>query len=675
MDDFIKKLEIPRKLHPSELDFYSEGIEINYNGKSRSKTCFGAFITLILVFCMGYLFSYYLIDAIDTENPRVQFDIVTEPDAANYSISNSDMKFFFLITDPDIDLLEYQGKYDLNGKIIPRRRLLQDEILGRTSRTLQNSTDTTSVQKSDPGMFLTHASYKKWFTLTAEYHILETVTDSTGKTNLHQVRYPVDVVPCDQASWMKDEAMQRFLDKNTFATETVKASGFCLNVNSTHEMFGDWLSSHDSYISVEISICDQATQADCDLNAFDEFTKPEGDSILFGSFSSSVNNSNKYDPFVYDFQSHGEISLSNLVKNHVDLHYKKLSVSTDHGIFFEDLVSKEIGVIGESRSIAYPTLLYNKATATFSMNHSPTLAVLRLTGSSRSDMYKRSYSTAFDFLGNFGGAMELVFLTLCIISVYTQQNLVDRELRDIVTKQLNIDELDKKSVSGDIKPKAMCCKRKQASVDEYSGEIVEKALSFEQLTRSTLVNNILVSSLIPQEILLLAPLVEALKNAKAREIEKLESAQKSNKVGLVENLTIKSLEEMKMKDPKCIKKDVKSQKNNKENKAISIIEAIGNLKSSKFEDKHPSFLNLKEEYSEFLNQIEGLINCQASKEAIQIIESSPNDIRSALAEQKGAKSSILEGPNSMNYNGLNSGRIKKVELQGQPDSRISQSDL
>ena len=88
MDAFIRKIKVPkwRKWKTAEeFDYFSEGVGISFAGDDRSKTYCGFFTTLGILAFGAYLFQYYLVNALDTTSPKIQFDIITEAQALTYN--------------------------------------------------------------------------------------------------------------------------------------------------------------------------------------------------------------------------------------------------------------------------------------------------------------------------------------------------------------------------------------------------------------------------------------------------------------------------------------------------------------------------------------------------------------------------------------------------------------
>ena len=602
MDGLIRKMEVPKKGQLEELDLFSEGVGFSFGGHDRSRTKSGALFTFIIVGCAAYLFNYYLTGALDTTAPKIQFDETIESTAISYNITNSDLKFFLFFDDPSVTVVTQEADYgdisseDEDDEEEPnydvsdtdeeeRRRLLE----GSTKRrSLQNDT----APKGD--LFLDFENYKQWLHIDVSY--VQTKSEiKNGKVRQVKKVFKVDMIPCKNASWTSDPLLAPFMESNKFATTTVKNNGYCVNLNESHNIFGNWLSQSDSAVIIDVFICSKINSTSCRTDSNDKYLG-KGLSMHLGSFTSTVDNSNRDKPFVYDYYSHGSLHLSPQSRGLFEVTYKKVKVSTDVGTVFEDSQDVEVGVIDDVSTRLISNLKMSTVDGSVTYPTPAKLASIQVRGSSKTDVYKRSYDKLFDFIGNFGGAMEFVFLSATILSIYLEEALKERKLKLICNQELGINQLPKNlgKKPSEPQPKTFCgslwfwitCKnKKESSLDTFTDEIIEKSLSFEQLLQNTLMTDLLTEHFVPKELLVVAPYYFTLQAAqKARKEEEEEEKRRLLKKNKVVNI----------REP--------IPKEEEEEEAPTFEQSLARLKSPEFDSEYPAFAALKKKYLDLEHQ-------------------------------------------------------------------------
>ena len=574
MDGLIRNLEIPKKARLEEFDLFSEGVGISFAGHDRSRTKVGALFSLMILGCGAYLFYYYLNGALDTTSPKIQFDVITESSALRYNITNSDFKFFLLFDDPSIQVVTQEADYgdissedeyedtgdagDASADEEERRRLLQGK------KDIGRRLTTSSPESGD--LFLDFDNYKKYFSIQVNY--VQTASQIKGsKVTQVNKKFPIDMIPCKKASWMNDSTLMPFLNNNDFAKKTIANNGFCFNLNESHSIYGNWLSPANSAIQIGIFICDKFTSKDCDPVTSKKL-ETEALGIYMGSFSSTVNNSNRDAPFVYDFFSHGSLHLSPQSTNHVDILYKKIRVLTDVGTIFEEKVQSEVGIIDSVSVGLKSNFIVDLNSGTLSYFSPIQLAAFEIRGSSRIDQYSRQYDKVFDFIGNFGGAMEFIFVSATVLSLFLEELFKQRRLQAACRDQLGVAALAQAKAP----PSSGCCKKRPPPGEEFAAEMVERSLSFEQLVKTTLLGEVLRESLVPPELMATAPYFLSLRLAQQERRE----APKQAKLTVMDGAT-KIEQEEKAEDEE-----------------LDFEKALEKLMSPEFEKQHPAFKGMKE---------------------------------------------------------------------------------
>lgn len=619
MDAFIRKMSIPKWKKwrtVEEFDYFSEGVGISFRGDDRSRSICGVLTTIGILAFGAYLFQYYLLNALETTSPKIQFDVITEKEALTYNTTNSDLNFFFLLPDPLIEIKFASGNYstlpeeytptdaDLYGSYSPpsdptstgtdfdpltdpgtatpdpdtgfRRRILQYENLEKVSRSnlknrlLQGAEISSSYLKFD--------DYQKYFEIAILY-IQSKNKIVSGKKVTTWTQFKIDLVPCKNVTWMLAEENKKFLDLNSYARDVIKDNAFCLAVNKSHNVFGNWLTESESFINIEITLCHPAKSSKCSTDVNTIFAPDKDQNLLIGSFSSTVNNSNYDEPFVREFKSHGDLALNTIMTNQVGVNYKRIQVVTDKGKLFEDEDTQYIGIIDEVDIATKPALTYNFGGSGFEINEEIVVANIQIKGSSRIDQYKRSYDKFFDFMGNWGGGMEFVFICATILAIYTEDFLKDRRLKRITAEQLGLNPIKQEET----KKMGCCAKRKiEHDMDEYIEEVTEQTLTFEKMVADGVLVQVVREALVPNEVRLLAPLLYALQK---EQDEKAEKAEKSEKVPDTAGRKL-AYSDQSGEKPK--------------DEPMTVETAMRRFKSPEFEQQYPAFASFKKKYHHLL---------------------------------------------------------------------------
>ena len=625
MDAFIRKIKVPkwRKWKTAEeFDYFSEGVGISFAGDDRSKTYCGFFTTLGILAFGAYLFQYYLVNALDTTSPKIQFDIITEAQALTYNTSNSDLNFFFLLPDPTIVVNISNGSYtDLPSEYIPPadlygnysdpnldpnvanpgglsndsmsngsfRRRLEDWTERRRveSSTMDGKTRSRRLLQQVTSTYLSFDTYRKYFDITCDY-VQSKNRVVKGKTVTDLISFPIELVPCQNATWLNDEKYKKFIDQNEYARDVIKDNAFCLNLNKSHNVFGNWLTSAESFIEIEIALCDPKERSTCDPNVYTIFDPSKYQNLLVGSFSSTVNNSNYEEPFVRDFYSHGDLLLNTIMTNYMDVLYKRIQVATDQGKLFEDVKYDFVGIIDEVGLVTRPAMTYDFVADKFSINPDGLVAHIEIKGTSRINQYKRSYDKFFDFMGNWGGGMEFIFICATLLAVYMEEHVKENRMKNVTMKQLGLKPLIKKEVELENTDagffKKLCCKKHaKLDMEPYIEELTERSISLEQLVKNSFLADIVNNSLIPKEVQLMAPILYAIEKSKEEQSSDKDQ-DKSNAIKYADSPEKQSGE-----------------------KEMTLQEALVSFSSPEFDRRYPTFVALKQKLMPHMPDAEKLL--------------------------------------------------------------------
>lgn len=603
MDGIVQKMELPRKARIQEFDFFSEGVGLNFGGQERGKSILGTFFTLIILGCFGFLFQYYLMNMLETSSPKLRFDQITDTSTLNFNNSNADFKFFMLFSDPSTKVVTSQGTVDnLADSYVDDSEVADDSSAadgssadgsasdsadGSARRRLEKGSNRRRLANS-PDNFLSFNESNKYYVITAKY-IQSKNSIEKGKPSIKRTEVPVKMIQCKDSVWFKDPKLQPYLNKNPYAKQIIQDNGFCFDMHDKFNIYGNWLSASESSISIQINLCVPTSVATCDPKVWERFSANDQYAYL-GSFSSAVDNSNKEDPFVYDYYFHQQLILSTQMTNLVKIRYKKLDVVTDLGILFDDLDKKSVGIIEEVSVQNLNSYSYDLASSAVVVNQNQVVAKIDIRGSALIDQYTRTYDKIFDFIGNLGGAMELVILSCTILYCHLSGYLTGKQLHHICKTELGFQELcDSRKAKASKKAKKGCCRKskdkQEMDLDEYTEELAEGSLSFETLVKNNVYSQLLQHALIPPELIKIAPYLFSLEKAHK---QKLEAEQKKTNNADKNKVFNKSADQSI------------ERANLKKSTELTFEEAIDQFASPLFEQQNPAFINFKKKYMEYV---------------------------------------------------------------------------
>ena len=379
---------------------------------------------------------------------------------------------------------------------------------------------------------------------------------------------------------MKDPALLPFFNKNKYASKVVQQNGICFNLNASHNIFGNWLSSSSSAISIEVTLCNDFDNVDCDEEYIQDFYDMDDARLHLGSFSSTVNNSDRDAPFVYDYYSHGSLHLSPQKASMVDIMYKKVRVLTDVGKIFEENVQNEVGIIDTVRFGFKDTFELNSEGDALLPKVIP-LTRVTIRGSSRIDQYSRKYDKVFDFIGNFGGAMEFVFVSVTVLSIWLEELFKHQRLTASFKEQFGHEAFPRPSSKSPAKKG--CCRKQPSAGDKFAEELVERSLSFEQLVKNTMMGDVLLESVVPPELLATAPYFLTLQLAQKTKLSQENKPTETRPISTKENLQ-------------------HAETSNLEDQKIDLRQSLDKIMSPEFDRQNPDFTGFKKELLVLMSQ-------------------------------------------------------------------------
>jgi hypothetical protein len=645
MDGLIRKLEIPQKNQVTELDFFSEGVGITFGGHDRSRTKAGYIGTIFILACFGFLFQYNLNQMLDTSQPKIQFDVINDSSNNKYNSTNSDFKFFILFDDPSVTVVE---------TVLPAGAVPEDPPLFSPEEALNNPDLLNDYLADNPGTdtslfadylaqgealeeaeeeaaadeeerrlrrrrrleastiestFLAYADLKKYFDVKVNFMQVSSKTVNGKRTQTKKL-YTVPTVECSKADWFTKKEYDEKLNINKYARKLISSNGVCFAFEDEHTIYGNWLADQESSISIDISLCTKtAATPDCLITAFDTFRSRELYAYL-GSFTAGVDNSKFDEPFQHDYLYHTALLLKPHMTNYVDMTYKRVKAKTDVGPLLEKFREEQIGII--ENVIVQPVASIScdaGAVGNCKVPSNYLVAALDIRGSSQVNVYTRKYDKVFDFIGNVGGAMELVFLLATIFLMQWEEMVKAKRLKRICQKELGMTDWAKAAQKK--RGRCGCLKKKtdlEEQVDTYTDQISEQSLSYEQLLQSALLSDVLKKTIVPREILLAAPLFLSIEKAKLdkEEEDKKQAASNKNKVAHAKV------------------QDVPKDDEDEQEEEMTVAQALKNIMSPEFEVMNPAFANFKRKYLPLLTpeQLE-LVGLNSGKDKAPTSKNSP----------------------------------------------------
>ena len=499
MDGIIRNTSFPKKLSFRELDFFSEGASVKIKSDDRVKSTFGALLSILIYGLLTAAIYYYLVKFLDDTNPKLQNNSRLLPTPNNFAPEKGGVGgtfMFFLITNPSSDAGVTEPKY----------------------LTIKN-----------------YASY---------YEIKSTYTQVKSKieglivkpdTSVPPIKHKVEMQSCAEAEWFKDPANQEILDANSYTKFLIKEFGLCPKFNSSMPIFGDEQTLDSGKYTFGLANCIQPA---CDpIAVFPIVSKSSGQSVTVGAFQPVVNNAKKQEPFEYEINMDTLVPLNLFLNSIVVVSLKELVVETDVGMFIEDVKQESRAAVNSYRISYDPVVTVGDVWiddpnfANYYVKYvTPPVDPITITivSSRLSQQVSRSYDTILDLIGNAGGTAEALIMILLIMFHWIENMHVDSRINSVVGKYLGLPEpirpplnMFNPWIRPFVKEKI---KKTQLQSDEVVAEIVEKALSVEQMSYNQIMLRFFLEHSLPSEVSELIPVVYVMKELLEKHFEEERAA-------------------------------------------------------------------------------------------------------------------------------------------------------
>ena len=548
MDGIIRSTGIPKKFRVEELDFISEGVSLTVGKEDRIKTKFGAFLSLLVYTVLILATIYYTKKFIETEDPKIQYNMIVDSTSNKINLEDSDLYFFLFIQNPKSVPVEsfptedffnnptfddYEN-FNPNDFTNPDTSGAGDP--GITRRVLQTGT-------TKENYFLSTSNLDSYFTYSLQYKVAEYTSSKTGEI-FEQVNIAnKTLIPCKEAAWFSDKQFREVIEENSFAKEMINQYGLCFNINKGVSLFGDSMTKKSGFLNFILSVCDEtapgATNCLGQGNIFNILEKNDGIKIILGALDPSVNNTKKFNPFSWALNIENSFKIDGFLRMKANVAIKKIEAITDHGWVIENKKSLQKGALHSvnlefSSKFRFGTQKATQADGRgeFFMTTDTNSEVFEISfGASRVvDQFTRSYDTVLDLFGNIGGSIEFVIL-LIVLSFHWHENYTtSTRVRKALSDHLKLpSQLSQRETS----IFGLCCKKTQPIAKDALDEILEDALSIEKLAEQSISCDLLYQFILEPEIIDLAPTIAVM--SKAIEIKEQEKKEEEAKAAKKEN--------------------------------------------------------------------------------------------------------------------------------------------
>ena len=480
MDDIIKNTTFPRRWSFRELDFFSGGTSVKIKSDERVKSVLGAIITLVIYVLLGFFIQYFLSEFLDTSSPKIQLNTLLLDEPTKFEAKDTGLGgiyVFFLISNPskDAGITEpYYLSYDTINKYYVSESIHEDilyKIDGLITKKVQSKKSTVKLGR------------------------------------------------CSESNWFKSSLIQNVVDSNTLMKFVIEKFAICPLFDEGLDIFGDDQSLRSARYKFTLSPCSDPTVC---ANAFSSLTEVSGQAVTVGTFQPVVKSSEKEEPFGYEINLDNVVPIGLMLNSKVILSLKTSEVETDKGWFIKDVVTESKATINQLRIVYDPIVTVGdlvsdplSETLNFGVKYvgnDPPLTI-RIVSSRVKVQLSRAYIRIPELIGNIGGTIEVVVMVFLVFVHWMENLLQENRISHVVGEHLKLPKMMRppRSVPRSLYNK--CCKKRnkdlafKAQSSEVVGEIVDKALSIEEMSYSRILLNFILENSFPDEIRQLVPTV------------------------------------------------------------------------------------------------------------------------------------------------------------------------
>jgi len=503
MDGIIRNTAVPRKLNPDELDFYSEGAGINVEGSERNRNWLGATISLSTYVLIVLATYYYLTKFLDETNPKIQFNVKTEPVSNRFNLEQVELYPFLLISNPAASK---------NLKYSEEDPTFSDET--------DQGVDTTEgerrvLQSAGVNTYLDFTNYGYYFNMSLDYRLIQYKQTQTGDIVESTTIGKRTLIPCSDAAWVKNPKYQDYLNKSPFALGLIKRYGICMDIGSNTIISGDGMTKESARLYFSLSLCNDTSPLCPEPNASWNQIANAGDlGVIIGTFEPFINNEQKKDPWNYAINTDNRIPIDALVSASASVYIKKLEAQTDFGRIIEDTKTESKAAVKNIRMDFASKLNLGTEQAsqeyTMLISQNDNFLDISFVASRTTEVFSRSYDTVLDLFGNIGGAIDFILILFTLCFNWYENLSSTLTMRRALVRRFNLPKRYEQpsSVFG------LCnCRRKR---DKFDGETLdsmgESALNFERMAEDAAITSFTQRVGLPAEIRALLPTVLFIEN-------------------------------------------------------------------------------------------------------------------------------------------------------------------
>ena len=257
--------------------------------------------------------------------------------------------------------------------------------------------------------------------------------------------------------------------------------------------------------------------------AFTAITSASNQKVVVGNFRPVIENANQKRPFKYELDFESEVPLNVFLIGKAILSLGSLQAKTDHGLFINDWKEERKAMMNSFKVTYDPIVKVGDEISPGSDSFGVTYASseppfqLKVMSSKRIKQIIRTYISIPELIGNIGGAIEAVIMIVLLLFHWLENISIESKIIAAVSKSLKLPAYMRPSMSTGVALYEKCCKKRnkdlafKAQSSEVVGEIVDKALSIEQMSYNQIMLDFFLENSFPDEIRQLVPVVHVMK--------------------------------------------------------------------------------------------------------------------------------------------------------------------
>ena len=399
------------------IDIFGSPVEFNINGDTSYKTVVGCFWTLVMVGLMLGASIYYFLQYLDTTNVKLTSQTVQQTAYPTMDFKKSGLFMTLLF-------------------------------------------------QKGPQQFLRPSDVERYFTVEAVQISKNSTSDSSTRERTigGQNTTKIEFTPCRSAG-IKGEVKGKTIKGKT--SMALSDFGYCSKLNNNETEFtlsGDEDSDLFKYVELRIFPCngtfgptDNSNNTKCALpNAYDDtikFTDDEMKRIRSGLreytvtvmlIDAAIEAVNYGDPVIYMMNGNYKYALTSLQQKTIGFYFKTVTVTTDIGIFSENLSEKSSYSVSE---VIYDSLdrgIEDRPKIKGPGNSEETRPIPYVTftflSSNTKLEYTRTYLKILDVLGLVGGVSQVFTYVVLVLYAWYNSLRMEQEIINRTVLHINKDD-------------------------------------------------------------------------------------------------------------------------------------------------------------------------------------------------------------------------------------------